>query len=196
MKKNNHFGFGHIEFLLIILILSVISFGGYYVWHNNNKTKTQSDTSVTNYYQCWDKKGKTDSDKTTDCTWDGKTYKLPTTFTMDMIKGYDKLPQNFKDKAVEIAKSIFYCGTSTERWPSELSVEFVSKNSDAILLGVGCDSGYRALYEDVNNIWTETVHTQNKMDCDLVNRYQIPASVVSECYDSATNNTTTNTNSM
>jgi Tfp pilus assembly protein PilV len=40
--NNNQKGFTIVEALLIILILAVIGFGGYYVYHTNNKTKSAS----------------------------------------------------------------------------------------------------------------------------------------------------------
>jgi len=50
--KTTQKGFGHIEALLIILILAVVGFGGYYVWHSqhNNKpaAKAASSTSSGN----------------------------------------------------------------------------------------------------------------------------------------------------
>jgi len=39
MKKLNSKGFGIIEALLLIIILAVIGFGGYYVWSNRNDKK-------------------------------------------------------------------------------------------------------------------------------------------------------------
>jgi hypothetical protein len=51
MKKSlkNETGFALVETLLIILILAVIGFGGYYVWHTQhaNKTPAATTTSVT-----------------------------------------------------------------------------------------------------------------------------------------------------
>ncbi len=42
MKKHNQKGFGLVEALLVILILAVASFGGYYVWHIQSNRKINS----------------------------------------------------------------------------------------------------------------------------------------------------------
>jgi len=49
MKKHNHNGFGLVEGVLIILILAVASFGGWYVWHTQKAKPvvTNSSTPVT-----------------------------------------------------------------------------------------------------------------------------------------------------
>lgn len=44
IMKNNQSGYGLVEGLLILLVLSVIGFGGYYVW-NQNSEKEQLQTS-------------------------------------------------------------------------------------------------------------------------------------------------------
>lgn len=45
MKKQ--FGFTLVESLLVILVLAVAGFGGYYVWHTNHKPKTSTVASNT-----------------------------------------------------------------------------------------------------------------------------------------------------
>jgi hypothetical protein len=46
MKKTQS-GFSLVEGLLIILILAIIGFGGYYVWHTQKQTDKTLDTAVT-----------------------------------------------------------------------------------------------------------------------------------------------------
>jgi len=45
--KNSKSGFTVVEALLIILVLAVVSFGGYYVWHSQHKTNTSPTSSST-----------------------------------------------------------------------------------------------------------------------------------------------------
>ena len=44
---NKESGFGLIESFLVLLILAVVGFGGYTVWHNHHKTKPVSTTQST-----------------------------------------------------------------------------------------------------------------------------------------------------
>ena len=42
----NHKGFTLVEALLVVLILAVLGFGGYYVWHSHHKTKAVAATNT------------------------------------------------------------------------------------------------------------------------------------------------------
>ena len=63
----NQKGFALVEGLLIILILAVIGFGGYYVWHSQHKTTTATTTATSS------KKASASAQKTSD----NATVKIP-----------------------------------------------------------------------------------------------------------------------
>ena len=42
----NENGFGAVEILLVILIIAIVSFGGYYVWNTQHKSSTQNTRAV------------------------------------------------------------------------------------------------------------------------------------------------------
>jgi plastocyanin len=46
MRKNQK-GFGALEILLLLILISIVSFGSYYVWHNNRNDIMPSESSTT-----------------------------------------------------------------------------------------------------------------------------------------------------
>jgi Tfp pilus assembly protein PilV len=62
-------GFTLVEGLLIVLILSVVGFAGYYVWNQN-----QDDTEITSYQQCIDAGNPIMESNPPKCSADGNTF--------------------------------------------------------------------------------------------------------------------------
>ena len=71
MIKNQK-GFGLVESLLTILILAVVGFGGYYVWHARHNKST-----VNSYASCVSANGVIQQSYPEKCTKNGKSYTNP-----------------------------------------------------------------------------------------------------------------------
>lgn len=182
-------GFGLVESLLITLVLAVVGFGGYYVWHSKNQTKASSASktnsqstklnTINNYYDCWDKKGATDSSSDNNCTIDGVTYVLPTNYTANMIRGYSKVPYDALPLVEQIAQKTFSdCSTGSNPLPSEIQIYDVI-NDKFLYVGVACDGGHRELlYKDSTNKWQEIDLGQMGLSCSIADKYKVPAELL------------------
>lgn len=202
MKLNTK-GFTAVEGLLIFLVLAIIGGAGWFVMKsrdtanksldnaNNSKTATtapkKAKPKVENYYDCWDVKGTTEgSDKNYDCIYKGKTYKLPSVYSTDMIRGYDKLPKDARPLAEQLAKKLFDCNIDYgKRLPSELRINSVAKERYA-LISLSCDGGRGGLlYKDDMGKWTEVNLGQDNINCEMVEKYKIPASLFTDSGEKA-----------
>jgi len=105
MKKINQSGFGAVEALLLILVLAVIGFAGFYVWHSQKKTApaatvtTSSDSKATtnDVYAGW---------KSYSLKYEKLSFKYPAAWTAQDITGDPGLTPN-TDSVILSAKDGF-----------------------------------------------------------------------------------------
>lgn len=128
-------GFAVVELLIIILILAVVGFGGYYVWHTNHKAAPQN-TSANLTLQ-----GAVNATKTTYTSltnkWSSETEVSlinndPDWFTAGFIKDADSaastnegLPLVCGGNGVTLPDSVQYSGVSAQSNQAIVKVTFV-----------------------------------------------------------------------
>lgn len=166
MKNKFQAGFTLVEGLLIILIVTIIAFGGYYVWQNqNDKDATESTSAIKTPEKSQDK-SKTQIDNS-----------------------------KVSDKEQVIKKVAATCANEADQVSTEASLMDGSKGVVKIegtfaFVSAGCDSSgaFTSHLRKENNTWTIISSGQQAPACVDFDGSGVPGSILSECYDETTSN--------
>lgn len=175
MTKNQH-GFTVIELLLSILVIAVICFGGYYVYHTHHKTKYINNTKsqngfssssakqVKDFFSCVNDSGVMATSGNASCTLNGQTYAFPANFTTEDITNYNKVPISAQPLVLTLAKKNFNgFGSCVKDSQTPNNAQGTYPNvivsiagSQFVLAAVNsCDNGYSEEFGLNGGAWTD-----------------------------------------
>lgn len=187
-KSLNQTGFSAIEGLLSAIVVLLVVFIGYYVWHaqqTTNKTlntaPTSSQTTAT----------KSQASEAKDIKYDPIVV-IKTPADVDKLKGS---PQSFKDFASGQIAAHANDSTAGGCGAYGIGVSRVYKGQFALgtVGSEGCD-GAEALWDRVDGKWQQIFAGQQMADCATINKYKVPKIIYPECFDATANNNVANTN--
>lgn len=176
--KYNAKGFSLLVILVIILAVAVAGLSGFVVLKGKNtSSKSNVTTSKSNLGT-------------------GTNTSSPSNITISasdaaLVKNLDKAPADAQQSLVALAKkNVAECPANMRR-----DTSVINANDVFVYLVTGCDSGYREiLMNDGNGSWTSIFQGQSQPECDVVNKYVIPKSILyvsgeessGQCYDAST----------
>ena len=150
----NQKGFGLVESLLVILILSVVGFGGYYIWRGHHKTNP-STNSLTN-------------------------SQLSKSDLSVQTTRYSKVPA---DLQTAIVAHVTQSGGQTCYHDGSFYTEDGKVNDPQVYyvasgyaISVSCAS--QELYAKTANQWQFLAATQMMFECDTLHQFKVPVSLL------------------
>lgn len=195
MHKNQK-GFAHLESLLILIVVLLIAFIGWFVWHTKQQAdKSLDSASSANFGSISKKKNAAASNPTTLKTKPGQagsqsqslvSYASPSSSDGQEVTSasdVDKLsgaPDNFKDF---VKDKINKNGGKPAPCGNAYGI-FVSKiYKDSFALGAESSNCHKTdkLWAMVSNQWQEIGSTDQEFDCGILEQYKVPSAIVSQC---------------
>lgn len=159
-------GFTLVEGLLVILVVAVIGFGGYYVWQNQNDKDTKENSLTSKAAENSQDKSKTQTNETT---------------------------SRLSDKEQIIKKVAATCTNEVDQKSTEAALLDGSKGEVRIegafaFVSAGCDSSgaFTSRLHKENDAWVVISSGQQAPACADFDGTGVPNSIVSECYDEST----------
>lgn len=196
MKKNNS-GFAHVEILLAVIIVLLLTLGGYYVYTTQaqlrSKTTATATTTATQdtkpsqsiatnpraFYDCVNANGTVSDNAPFTCTLNGSTVSLPTTFNKSQINNLDKVPVSLQPQLITLAKQNFDSCTGDVPGYPDATVSLAQANF--VDIGIGCVGGAHTFFGLNGSSWTNLGSNQVGLKCSWVSTYQIhQSSIVTE----------------
>jgi hypothetical protein len=137
---------------------------------------------IDNFYACYERESEITGKPSVPCTYEGKTYIKPTSFTTDMIENLSLVPRDAIQSVTKIAQKNFECDNVS-------IMKIYGSNDSFVYYSVGCDGGYRGVIAKSKN-WDEIVASQSGVSCEIIKQYKIPKTIFAlgnpaqtDCYD-------------
>lgn len=192
-------GFTVIEGSLIVVILAIIGGTGYYVWHSkqqadnvyNSASQSQKNVALVPIIKTFAECQKASGSKIQETfpevcvTNGGKSFTNDAQIALNtMVSKLPKalqqaiLAQTKKDApaCVKDNQTVDYNGK-----PVDNSATY--EPSGFAITGIGCDGGAAHLFIYQSGSWKDVGVTQSGWSCEVVDKYKVPSSVISDCFD-------------
>jgi hypothetical protein len=188
-QKNTQKGFASLESLLLLVIVVMVAFTGWFVWHarsqanktlndtlssgqslasHNAKKKTATTAPV--------KKAATPNLINYSTTSAAEGLQVSSTADVDKLQGAsDDFKDFIKDKIKKNGNSPSPCGNAYG-----IFVKKIYKDQFA-LGGEGQCGGAEKLWAKISDQWQEIGGTQQGFDCSLLEQYKVPSAIVEQC---------------
>lgn len=180
-------GFAHLEALLLLIIVAIIAFTGYYVWHSkNNANKSLANAANTNQTGNYSKKKTTaalpkkvptqSSLVNYTSTTNNTGTEVSSPADVDKLNGASDSFKDFvKDKINKGKTEPSPCGNAYG-----LFVQKIYKDEFALGGESQCKHTDK-LWAKVSDQWTEIGSTDSKFDCSVLEQYKVPSAIVDQC---------------
>jgi len=187
MKKQQ--GFSIVETLLILIIVGLVGFTGWFIFSAKSTASkslaTSADVSdqqvaktdtVNDFYSCWRVVGSVSQSVPSTCTFSGKSYQSPAKFDKNQILNISKVPAAIQGPVITAAQAEFEKCTGSGLPAHQAEVMLAQTNF--VDISLGCDSGFHQYFGAEHNIWTDLGTSQAGLSCENVDKYQIGLSSV------------------
>ncbi len=172
----NQKGFSAVEVLLILIVVGLLGFGGWYVYKSHHKTIASTSTTTStskqaattqsspNFFSCVSDKGTLVTTGSASCTLNGTVYAFPSTFTTTDILNYAKLPESAQSVVTSLAQKNFSGFTGcvqASQTPNNAQGQYPYANVsivNASFISVyinSCDNGYSEDYAFQGTQWAD-----------------------------------------
>jgi hypothetical protein len=186
MKKQTQKGFAHVEALLLTVLITIIGFTLWYVWHSNNNAKKALDSaaSLNQSIKTTKKSNSASSKKTSTPSVINYTAKSANGVTVAGDSDIDKL-SGASDSLKDFLKSDLHghkhgpCGNAYG-----LFVKRIWNDKFAVggVLGGETDcKNTNKLWAQVSAQWKEIGSTTDNFDCSILEQYKVPSAIVQNC---------------
>jgi hypothetical protein len=188
-KTQKQSGFAHLESLLLLVVVAIIGFTFWYVWHSrNNANKSFANAANTNQTGNYSKKAPNTKSPAkspvkvavpslvnyTDTNAAG--LEVSSESDVDKLDGAsDSFKDFIKDKIKKNGNSPSPCGNAYG-----IFVKKIYKDGFA-LGGEGQCGGAEKLWAKVSSQWQEIGGTQQGFDCSLLEQYKVPSAIIEQC---------------
>jgi type II secretory pathway pseudopilin PulG len=194
MKKTQS-GFSIIETLLVVVILGMLGFTGWFVWHakqNTNKTLSETNAAqttapkvaaITTFAECKASAGSVmqETYPETCVTKSGKSFTGPSTSSASTSSAqkipYSEAPAGLQSTILAFSKTngCVNDGKIVDSNGNEVNPA-VTYQADAYAeTAIGCDSPAATLFVYTNDTWQEVESSQGGFSCDTLKKYDISA---------------------
>lgn len=185
MKQLNQRGFSLVASLLIVLIIAVLGFAGYYVYNEQTKKNDKKEETATTSQTTTTAKEETKPSEKEPSV----EIEAPELIEYDPVVGIQKkndveklkdASQGFKDFIAT------YVGAQPETGdcPLTVTVRKIAKDEFAIG-GISHCSGSRYVWKKTDGQWARirSLGGQAEVNCTDVIDHRVPASIIERCYD-------------
>lgn len=173
MTKKNSNGFGALEGLLVIVLVGIIGFAGWYVW--NAKESTDKTIAATNKTSQTMANRKQDTPmKVNEVAWSKVSPDLQKAILAsweEHIPGWKTVLAN--DEA---------CAPGQKPVDDSYLVR-EDESQRYAAAGVGCDSPAAGLWAKKDGSWQQVEITQGTNRCDLLEKYNVPKAFLAAAYN-------------
>jgi len=178
-------GFTLVETLLVVLILAIVGFGSYYVWHNQHRVSPKTSSNSSN---------KNDSNPSSQRSTPVSEQAYTTTFS--------KVSADLQTVILaELKKEVPDCVNSNNQIvnPEVDSNQALDPRVDYDTLGfagagIGCGEGAWGIFAKVDGSWQFLAHTEFYFYCSLLSQYHYPKKLIvltnggtTQCLDASGN---------
>lgn len=163
-------GFTLVETLLVVLILAVVGFGGYYVWNNQTKKDNSASTGL------------------------NTSQSKPATKQPSLTSDTELIASVIANKCHEMDSSI-----TASKVKAVLLNNYTSSDSSLLISGNYASApgtcaeasdqaagGFADLLKKNDGKWSIVYQGQSEPDCNDFDNQGWPTEIISQCYDSAT----------
>jgi hypothetical protein len=166
MKKMANKGFSALETVLIVVVIGLIGFIGWYVYSQNHKKTTTKTVTVQT-----------------------KTIKQTEDPVAKQIVNLDKAPQASRPLIISIAKdNIDQCNKVEGPKTSPETKVIIAQSNFVGLSIMSCETGHQQYLALQNNTWKDIGGGQMGLDCETIDKYNIVAGSYIEGLNEANNN--------
>lgn len=197
MKKLNQIGFGAIEALLILIIVSIVGGTGIYVYKQKNNNLNVSENSLQPTAKS-DTGQDHDSDKV-DLTVQKGLITYPengviinsSKDTLKLTGASDSFKKFIAGEINKLTKS--QSNSSGCDVPYSITVKLIY--NDLFASGTfGACGGAGIVWKNISGSWQEIATTQDSLECKIVEKYQIPKVIQPTCYVEKSDGSSTDRN--
>lgn len=178
--KKDQAGFSAVEALIILVVVGLLAFAGWYVWRHNHKQNTNKTTPASNT---------TTSTKKTDNTKDQSQAPAASydTEKTKYIKDFDLASASFKTALVgsffdEAKTSCMEAAKATPDTDTSTYIVFKKMVRDDFAVAQYCGTGGAAIFAKDAGQWKRVGSLAMAPACSLVDQYKISKEISATCY--------------
>lgn len=195
MKTKKQLGFSLVEGLLILVIIGLVGFIGWFIYNAKNSAAKSLDTSskvsntqpakaqtINSFYSCWQAVGSVTQTIPSTCVYNGKSYTSPSKFDKEQILNLGKVPAAIAGPVITAAQAAFNKCLGSGLPAQQAQIVVVQDNY--VDMALGCSPSFHQFFGAEHNIWSDLGTGQAGISCETVDKYKVRLASVDAAYKS------------